>query len=92
MQLDVRMKNDQVCVRLSPDILARLDAYAAELDEERPGLDIGRAGAIKVLLATHLPKLSDQPTAKASAKPTEPTPAKPAKSAEKSAKPAKRKP
>ena len=42
----------QTAVRLDPEMLARLDAVAAKLS--RPGLEVTRADAIRIALATGL--------------------------------------
>ena len=42
----------QTAVRLDPELLARLDAVATKLS--RPGLDVTRADAIRIALATGL--------------------------------------
>jgi predicted transcriptional regulator len=42
----------QTAVRLDPDLLARLDAVATKLS--RPGLEVTRADAIRIALATGL--------------------------------------
>lgn len=87
------MPNELISFRPPPDLLARLDAYAEQLDAERPGTRHGRAGALKVLMAIHLPKLADSATS-GSVTPSTPAsiPVRPAKSTKptKSAKPAKR--
>jgi hypothetical protein len=69
--------NPLVAVRLPPDLLARLDRYVAQLNEEHPGLDHGRGEAIKVILARNLPPLD------------EPAPSTPAEKETGSAKPSK---
>ncbi len=40
----------QVGVRLPVSLVARIDAYAQELSEERPGIHVSRTDAIRVLL------------------------------------------
>jgi predicted DNA-binding protein len=42
----------QTAVRLDPELLARLDAVAVKLS--RPGLEVTRADAIRIALATGL--------------------------------------
>ncbi len=42
----------QTAVRLDPELLARLDAVATKLS--RPGLEVTRADAIRIALATGL--------------------------------------
>jgi hypothetical protein len=63
------MKNEQVTVRLPPEMRRRIDAYAKQLDAERPGSTHGRSDALKVLLALHLPPLSARPEAQATPPP-----------------------
>lgn len=46
------MPGVQTAVRLDPELLARLDAVATKLS--RPGLEVTRADAIRIALATGL--------------------------------------
>jgi len=45
----------QVAVRFDAALLARLDAYTAQLQEAHPGLRINRSAAIRTLLLNALP-------------------------------------
>lgn len=42
-------KTEKVQVRLTPDLLARLDAYLAELREQLPGAELSRGSLIRLL-------------------------------------------
>lgn len=47
-------KSIQVAVRMTPDLLKRLDAHVERMREAQPGLEPNRADAIRVLLAEGL--------------------------------------
>lgn len=47
-------KSIQVAIRMTPDLLERLDAHVERMREAQPGLEPNRADAIRVLLAQGL--------------------------------------
>lgn len=59
----------QITLRLPVDLLDRADAYAAQLDAERPGMRHSRTDAIRIALASHFPALPEAtPPSSSSAK------------------------
>jgi hypothetical protein len=51
----------QTCaVRLSADILSRVDAYRAVLQDRNPGLRVDRSAALRSLVLTALATVEDQ--------------------------------
>lgn len=49
-----RTKTTQVAFRLPDDLLKRLDAFAADMAKNVPGVYVSRADALRVLLAKAL--------------------------------------
>jgi hypothetical protein len=54
-------KTVQVGFRLPADLVKRIDAYAARLSSENPGLEVTRALAVKALLTQALDALEATP-------------------------------
>jgi hypothetical protein len=51
----------QVSFRLPEGLLRRLDAYAARMGAELPGIEFGRADAVKSLLTRALDQVDARP-------------------------------
>jgi hypothetical protein len=52
----------QTGIRLPEDMLARIDAFAARMQKEQPGLDVTRAVAMRVLIAKGLETVEQKKT------------------------------
>lgn len=60
----------QITLRLPLDLLKPADAYAAQLDAERPGMRHNWTDAIRIAFASHFPPLPEQAPPSAPAKPS----------------------
>jgi hypothetical protein len=53
-------KTTLVAFRLENELLKRIDAYAKQLESEKPGLKLARADAVRVLLLRGLEELENE--------------------------------
>ncbi len=52
-------KTTLVAFRLESELLKRIDAYAKQLEDEKPGLKLARADAVRVLLLRALAQVEE---------------------------------